>query len=203
MKLELITALAAISLGACANSPNLSPEESLADRMEGTFETAIGSEEAMRDRRVRLNSLGPGQWLYYQVNHRSDLSVYRQRILQLESLPDGRVRQTAWTFEDAGAHADLWDKPNMLEALSLETLSAGLEDGCAQVWSLSDDVWTGTVDPYTCIIDSARRGTQIRIGADSLLSNDSLSVAERGFNLEGEQLWGTTPGDYYELTRVD
>lgn len=203
MKLKLITALAAFSLGACASSPNLSPAETLADRMEGTFETAIGSDEAMRDRRVRLDALGPGQWIYYQVNHRADLSVYRQRVLQLESLPDGRVRQTAWMFEDAGAHADLWNKPDMLEALSLETLSAGLEDGCAQVWSLSDGVWTGTVDPDTCTIDSARRGTQIRIGADSLLSNESLSLAERGFNLEGEQLWGTTPGDYYELARVD
>nr|WP_070958429.1 chromophore lyase CpcT/CpeT [Hyphomonas sp. Mor2] len=203
MKHELILCTVAVATAACASSPESSPAETLAGQMTGTFETAIGTDEAMRDRRIQIAPLGAGEWLYYQVNHRSDLSVYRQRILQLEPLPDGSVRQTAWTFDDAEAHADLWDKPNALAALTREDLSTGLEDGCAQVWQLAEGVWRGTVDPETCIIDSTRRGMQIRIGAESVLEADALSLAERGFNLEGEQLWGTAPGDYYRLARAD
>lgn len=203
MKPNCALCLAALTLSACATVPETRPANSLAAQMTGTFETAIGTDDAMRDRRMRIAPLGPGEWLYYQVNHNSDLSVYRQRILQLESRADGSVQQTAWTFTDAGAYADLWDKPDAEAALTLDQLSAGLEDGCAQVWRVEGETWSGAVDPGTCIIDSARRGTQIRIGAESVLAPDSLSLAERGFNLEGEQLWGTDPGDYYRLARAD
>lgn len=201
--LRSMTCLAALGLAGCVSvaTPNLSA--ALAVDMAGTFETAIGTEDAMRDHRVRLDPLGPGEWIYYQVNHKTDLSVYRQRILQLEALPGGRVQQTAWTFKDAAAHVDLWDKPEALAALTLASLSTGLEQGCAQVWSRTDEGWSGTVDPGTCVIDSKRRGTQIRIGAESKLSAASLSLAERGFDLEGTQLWGTDPGDYYVLPRLD
>ncbi|MCH9750948.1 MAG: chromophore lyase CpcT/CpeT [Alphaproteobacteria bacterium] len=203
MKRDLSIGLLAFALGACVTSPSLSPAEMLAANMADTFETAIGSDDAMRDRRIEIAPLGAGEWLYYQVNHKSDLSVYRQRILQLEALPDGRVRQTAWTFNDAAAHVDLWDKPDVRAALSLDDLSAGLEDGCAQIWTRDGATWAGKVDPDRCIITSTRRGAQIRIGADSLLDEASLSLAERGFELGGEQLWGTDPGDYYRLTRAE
>ena len=203
MRGKISIGLWALALAACVTPPEQSPAQALAAEMAGTFETAIGSEEAMRDKRVAISPLGPGEWLYYQVNHKSDLSVYRQRILQLESLPDGRVRQTAWTFDDAAAHVDLWDKPDRRAVLSLEDLSPGLEDGCAQFWTQEGDLWTGSVDAGTCIISSTRRGTEIRIGAESMLDSESLSLAERGFDLAGQQLWGTEPGDYYRLTRVD
>ncbi len=203
MKRDISIGLLALALGACVTSPSLSPAEMLAADMADTFETAIGSDDAMRDRRIEIAPLGSGEWLYYQVNHKSDLSVYRQRILQLEALPDGRVRQTAWTFNDASAYVDLWDKPDVQAALSRDDLSAGLEDGCAQIWTRDGAIWAGKVDPDTCIITSTRRGAQIRIGADSLLDEASLSLAERGFDLAGEQLWGTDPGDYYRLTRAE
>lgn len=203
MKRDISIGLLAFALGACVTSPSLSPAEKLAADMVGTFETAIGSDDAMRDRRIEIAALGTGEWLYYQVNHKSDLWVYRQRILQLEALPDGRVQQTAWTINDAAAHVDLWDKPDMQATLSQDDLTAGLEDGCAQIWTREDAIWAGKVNPDTCIITSTRRGSQIRIGAESLLDEGSLSLAERGFDLAGEQLWGTEPGDYYRLIRVD
>ncbi len=203
MILRSMTIFAALSIAGCVNAATPNPSAALAADMAGTFETAIGTEDAMRDHRVRLDPLGPGEWIYYQVNHKSDLSVYRQRILQLEAFPDGRVQQTAWTFNDAAAHVDLWDKPEAMAALTLASLSTGLEQGCAQVWSPTDGGWNGTVDPDTCVIDSKRRGTQIRIGAESKLSAESLSLAERGFDLEGTQLWGTDAGDYYVLPRAD
>ena len=31
----------------------------------------------------------------------------------------------------------------------------------------------------------------------------ALYLAERGFDLGGDQLWGTDPGDYYRLTRAE
>ena len=203
MILRPIACSFALGLTACVTAPPPTASETLAASMEGIFETAIGTEDAMRDRRVRIDPLGPGEWLYYQVNHRSDLSVYRQRILQLESLPDGRVQQTAWTFNDAAAHVDLWDAPEVLASLTMGNLSTGLEQGCAQVWIREEDGWSGIVDPDTCLIDSQRRGTQIRIGAESRLSVQSLALAERGFDLDGDQLWGTDPGDFYRLDRVE
>lgn len=205
MTLKLAALGAVLSLCACAHAPepSSSPSAQLAADMEGTFETALGSDAAMRDRRVRIAPLGPGEWLYLQVNHQADLSVYRQRILQLQSRADGKVEQRAWIFNDAAAYADLWDKPDAQADLSLDVLSAGLENGCAQIWRAENQDWRGTVDPKTCIINSTRRGTQIRIGADSVLTSVTLSVAERGFDLDGEQLWGTEPGEFYQLTRAD
>lgn len=202
MQMRLSALLAASVVAGCVSTTPVSAPQTLASDMAGTYETAIGSEDAMRDRRVRLAPLGDGAWVYYQVNHKADLSVYRQRVLQLLPLPDGRVAQSAWTINAPEALVDLWDKPEVQAELSLEDLSPSMDDGCAQIWTKAEEGWDGLVDPETCVIDSSRRGTQIRIGAESKVTAASLSLAERGFSLDGEQLWGTAQGAYYVLDRV-
>ncbi len=202
MRIKSIAILAGLFAAACVTTEPVPQHEVLAGDVAGIYETGIGTEEAMRDRRVRIAPLGDGEWLYYQVNHKTDLSVYRQRVLQLTPLPDGQVSQVAWTINEPEALVDLWDNPGVQTSLTLDDLSASMDAGCRQVWTQTAEGWHGIVDPETCVIDSARRGTQIRIGAESKLTSERLSLAERGFDLEGEQLWGTAQGDYYVLSRA-
>ena len=60
------------------------------------------------------------------------------------------------------------------------------------------------VNPATCIITSSRTGKLRAIGAESIVGENGLQQAERGFDPEtGEQLFGTAQGEYYMLKRID
>lgn len=206
MTIKSMTVFLFAFLAACAQSierkSELPAQKQLARAMVGTFEKDIGTDSAMRDRRIPIEPLGAGEWLYIQVNHTRDLSVYRQRILQLLPLDDGRVEQITWTINHPERLVDLWDNPEQGSALNFDDLSLLLGEKCSQIWSHTEPVWYGLVDPQTCIVDSPRRGEQIRLGAEASLSQTSISLAERGYDLQGEQIWGTAQEQYYTLLRV-
>ena len=79
-----------------------------------------------------------------------------------------------------------------------------MPNGCKQTFKPTDDGFHGLVDPAKCVITSSRTGKLRGIGAESLLTETTLKLAERGFDADtGEQLFGTKPGDYIELQRVE
>lgn len=204
---NLLLMVSALSACSAETPPNAQTPQALAAAMQGAFETAPGDpDNNFIDQRQTLDLGGESAWVYMQINSGPERKVYRQRVLELIAREDG-VRQRAWTLSDPASvlSEDGWP----LEASALLTkdnITPGFGDeGCEQVWQLSqnddDWMWTGTVNPETCIIQSKRRGKEIRIGSDSQLTAQGLKQAERGFDLDGTQLWGTAPGDYAVLYR--
>lgn len=190
-------------LSACATSPIIptNPAERLAQAMDGEFlRLPDASQTPLRDKRIRIDPLGPGEWLYYQINEGENLSeVYRQRVLQLRTDTNGRVIQTAYSLKtpeplqafDAAA----------ITTLTLNDIEPTLGAGCDLIWIEMGDGWAGRIDPADCLIVSQRRQTEIRIGTRTDLIGDRLRQAESGYDLDGNRIWGSEDGEWMVLRR--
>ena len=179
--------------------------ERLAAMMAGRF--AEQGDKAIFDFRSRLSSMGEGQWLYYQRDHDKreagdTRKAYRQRVLQLVNRPDGGVAQITWSLQEPEGYAVAPNNPALLASLSRDALVPTLEPGCEQIWVLEGVTWRGRVDPVKCTIFSKRRNQRIAIGSETRLTKSALQEAERGFDLDGKQLWGTAPGAFSTMQRV-
>lgn len=177
----------------------------LAALLFGRFEArAETPDDQMVDRRVRVPSDAlSGVWYYYQVNHRADWSVYRQRVNRLTLSDDGTtILQHTYTLKSPEDYVDIWDDPARLAALSEADFEPFLNDGCEQVWKRQEQGgWFGYVDPKTCRIFSTRRNKHIHIEAEAIVTDAYLKQTERGFNPDGSQLWGSKPGEFITLYR--
>ncbi|QLC20942.1 hypothetical protein HFP51_01310 [Parasphingopyxis sp. CP4] len=179
----------------------------LAAAMTGTFATrADAPGTAFADFRTAIPPLGDGEWIYFQRNQGAEMQVYRQRVLQLVDRPDGSVAQITYTIAEPERFASAPDDATALNALSAADVTALLNQGCEQHWRFDAErdggSWVGRVDPNSCTIYSQRRQTEIRIGSETRLTGDALYEAERGFDLEGNQLWGTPAGEFSTIYRV-
>ncbi len=178
----------------------------LAAAMTGTFATrADAPGTAFADFRTAIPALGDGAWIYFQRNQGAEMQVYRQRVLQLVDRPDGSVSQITYTIAEPERFASAPDDATSLTALSPADVTALLNEGCEQLWRFNAErdsgSWVGRVDPDTCTIYSQRRQTEIRIGSETRLTGDALHEAERGFDLDGNQLWGTPAGEFSTIYR--
>ena len=189
---------------ALAQSPTQGSE--LAALMIGTYETAPDdSKNNFVDMRVALEPLGPGHWVYYQLNTGPDRGVYRQRVLQLTDQPDDHVLQTTWSLKNPEAFVIDASAPGPLGTITMADLKPALEEGCDQIWSYDETKdggpWVGVVDPATCKIFSERRQDEIAIKAEARLSAVTLYQTEKGFDESGQQLFGDPEGQFIVLYR--
>ncbi len=169
------------------------------------------------DFRKSIAKLGEGEWIYYQRNQGTDVAsqkkAYRQRVLQLIDLPDGSVAQRTWSLIEPERFAGARANPDILKLLTIDSLTPTMEQGCDQIWHQSKAVkmksnsdnqnWEGSVNPKNCTIYSKRRDKRIAIGSQTRLTSEYLMEAERGFDLDGNQLWGTPKGQFTKMMRTD
>ncbi len=167
--------------------------------MKGKF-VSTDADNPFTDTRFRIDAPDLGEHVYYyQVNDGPDLEVYRQRVLVVSVGDDGAISQVALSFKDPDKYANA--PADAFAGLTMESLLPGLPAGCEQIWSVTDGDFSGYVDPETCMIISSRTGKPRSIEAESILSEKGLLLAERGFDENGEQLFGTEPGEYLTLER--
>ena len=195
-------------LFASCTTTNTQPEannaEKLAALMSGTFQTADDDpDNTIRDRRIRLtNGNFDGVWFYYQLNTGDEWNVYRQRVIELLATETGDVIQKTYGLKEPEKFVDLWDNETLLSTMSAEDFAPYFDDGCEQRWRNSETSgWQGYVDPESCKIFSERRQAHIMIEAEARLDSETYRQTERGFDAEGNQLFGTEPGEFIVLYR--
>ena len=193
---RLLLAATAMLLGACPASQI----EELAALQTGTFDSQGG--DRLVDRRIRIDAPSLGDIVFYQqLNHRQELSVYRQRILVLYESAGGELVQAAYSLTDPERFVDA--TADSFRGLSEDALTRTMPEGCLQVFTPTENGYRSYVDPATCVVTSSRTGKLRRIEAESILTRDTLRLAERGYDADsGEQLFGTEPGGYLLLRRV-
>jgi len=201
--------LALLASTALLADDRVEPVDDMLAMMEGTYQSdpaapADAELPDLLDRRVRVAvpALG-GQVVYWQLNSGPGREVYRQRLLAFAAASDGdRVIQTTWSLRDPEKFVDAFDAPGLFADLTENDVEPSLPDGCDQVWRRKGDGWYGRVDPDTCRVWSERRQQWRRIGAEAMVLPDAYLQAERGFDDEGTQLFGTKPGEMYRLMRI-
>lgn len=216
MKLTPIIGLLSIAaFSGCASSidnnakaahagADAAPIDQLSTLMTGYFQTADDDpKNTIRDRRIRLNAADfDGVWFYYQLNTGAEWKVYRQRVVQLTSGDNGGVIQTTYGLKDPARFVDLWDKPDVLASVTSDDIEPYFEEGCEQNWQVSTDgAWRGYVNPTSCKIFSERRQAPISIEAEAILDQDTYRQTERGFDENGNKLFGTPVGEFIVLYR--
>ena len=206
MRIALFGAIAFLS-ASCTTIETQTAEnnaEKLAALMSGAFQTADDDpDNTIRDRRVRLtNAAFRGVWFYYQLNTGDEWNVYRQRVIELVTADNGDVIQKTYGLKEPEKFVDLWDNETLLANISAEDFEPYFDDGCEQRWSPNENGgWQGYVDPESCKIFSERRQANIMIEAEARLDSETYRQTERGFDAEGNQLFGTEPGEFIVLYR--
>ena len=205
----MIVASVTPASGAADDTPLLSR---LAEAMAGRFDTqcqcANGSAspgERFVDWRQRIDAPALGDYVFYQQLNRGDkLTLYRQRILVLRQRPDSdRVEQVTYALREAERYVDGGASDAVFDDLGTDRLEPVFDDGCEQVWTATGSGFIGYVNPETCRIVSKRTGKPRRIEARTTIGLDGLSLVERGYDDDGNQLFGTPPGESLSLWRVD
>ena len=188
-----------------ATTPVLADDEleELADLMDGTFtnfaDAKLAEDGAFSDRRTRIVAPDIGEFVFYlQLNQDEGLQLYRQRVFTLERRND-RIEQRTYRLKSPEKFVDA--TADSFDGFSREDVEPYFTKGCEQVWSRDGDRFRGYVNPQSCRIISSRTGKPRLIEAENRLDENELHLAERGFDPDGKQLFGTPQGEALRLTR--
>jgi len=134
-----------------------------------------------------------GPWLYVEQalaerKHRP----YRQRVYHLVDRGDGTIWSEVYSFEDPLRFAGDWKKDEPLESLNPDSLS--VREGCAVVLRRTTaDAFEGSTVEKECV--SSLRGAAYATSVVAV-AREQLTSWDRGFDVDGVQVWGATKGPY-------
>ncbi|MCC5861461.1 MAG: hypothetical protein JJT93_06075 [Gammaproteobacteria bacterium] len=182
--------------------------DALVAMLEGVYRTVHDTHSPdspqLVDRRHRVLAPALGEHvLYWQLNSGPEQRIYRQRLLVIE--PDaasGLLRQRTMSFRAPARFADRFDDAALFAALTEEDVVNELPPDCLPLWRETRRGWRSYLDPARCRIFSSRHQDYRHIEAEVDLGPQSLGQAERGFDGQGRQLFGTPPGEMLLLERV-
>lgn len=196
------TLLLLVALAIPVAADDTSGLETLASLMTGSFGSAAQAAQSDEFRDVRLHvariweekSGSDEIWLYVEQALASSLDKpYRQRIYRVTAHGDENFESAVFELPgDPLAFAGAWENSSRLDTLSPEDLAA--RDGCVvYLRRVSPAEFTGSTRGRACLSNlrgAAYATSDVTITADSVLSWD------RGFDAEGNQVWGSTRGPY-------
>ncbi|MEM7502563.1 MAG: chromophore lyase CpcT/CpeT [Pseudomonadota bacterium] len=206
MKAPIAMLAALLPLSVSADPATL---ERFAELLQGRYDThaattaaANDADERLIDSRQRIDAPALGPVVFYlQLNRGGELDLYRQRILVF-TIIDGRIHQNAFTLKDPSRFENADTGDAVLEQVSEDDIEPMFVSGCTQVWTATAEGFSGYTDPATCRIVSSRTGNPRRIEAETVLTEDFLGLAERGYDDDMNQLFGTPQGERTRLGRV-
>lgn len=198
-------AMEAVDPFAPPTDPAGNPERANAYRAAGYMVGAFSSEAQSLDNPAYFNVLlkvvpiwrarDDGPWLYVeQAMATSPERPYRQRVYRMRAMPDGSVRSEVYTFaSDPSALAGAWTTPAVFDAMSPADL--GAREGCAVElrYSEATDAFVGATVGREC--RSTLNGASYATAAVTL-RDGQLESWDRGFDNEGNQVWGAEDGPY-------
>lgn len=194
--IAVLAALACWAPLAAAEPPDLDAElQRLTTLLAGDFLSAPdGGAREGRPLHLRIRPVDPPAGrrfaLYAEMRHDdADGELYRQRLYLFDESPDrGANLMQSLAFEDGATATRLVDEPTLV-AQGLLALKPPMAAGCDTVWSADRDAFVGRVDPATCVI-TGKRGDQRRIESVTRIEAGSIGQLERGYDLDGRQLFG-------------
>lgn len=136
-----------------------------------------------------------GVWLYQEqallgganaIDPSARSRPYFQRIVHLQDIGPGMVRTTTYPMLRPERFVGAWRAP---ESIGADALGGG---GCAGIATrVAAGFWRG--ENLDC--PNAYRGA-VRVTSHSLRTAQSYANWDRGWNIEGEQVWGPADGGY-------
>ena len=176
----------------------------LAQWMTGSFDSADQAESSPDDfLDIRLEMVevwrgrGQGRWLYVEQAAATALDrPYRQRVYHL--FRDGdRIRSDVYELPgDPLVLAGAWRDPSRLAGIGPDDLI--LREGCSIWLRRTSAGWVGSTRGSDC---SSSLGGAAYATSEVTINAYELSSWDRGFDANGEQVWGATAGPYRFVKR--
>lgn len=207
----MVAALVALPLAdpaARQRRPDASVED-LVSWMTGAFTTDAQADEDERSgkpvhERVRIVTAPvrfatgalPGQYLYVE---RAPLNRLHRPTSQLvfRIAPSGRnIVVEPWAIENERAFLAAHSSAELRAAITMSALKR--LEGCDIELSLDGAAFRGSTRPGRC---RALAGGADHAAIDWTISRDGWIVAERAFDKDGRQTWGTPDGDLQQYRR--
>lgn len=193
---------AIILLFSCRNSkqPSLDAHNLgiLASYMYGTFTSSdqAAMDSAFYDITLHMYPIWEsrkGNWLYVEQAVSSDQeNPYRQRVYQLEQISDTTFISRVYTLPDEEAAIGKWQTTVFFDNLTADRLTE--RKGCEVYLTLQKDgTYRGATKENTC--SSTLRGATYAT-SEVKISKDEIVSWDRGFDAEGNQVWGAETGGY-------
>jgi len=173
--------------------------EVLVDYMCGSFSSKEQAEKDSSYFNIELEMVQiwkdrtDGPWLYIeQAVAESKDKPYRQRVYQLIKRSDGKIESIVYTIPDPLRFSGDYKKEFPLLRLTPDSLL--LREGCDVVLYRTDYGYFegGTIDNKcsSYLRDASYATSEVMIDKDKMISCD------RGFDENGNQVWGATKGGY-------
>jgi hypothetical protein len=174
----------------------------LIERMTGSFSSAAQAVEDpdFFDIRLEMVRIWPDSdeavWLYVEQAAASSLDKpYRQRVYRLTPLPDGTFESKVFSIPDPLRFAGDWRSDDPLAGVTPDDLE--IREGCAVFLRWSDEgFFEGSTRDRECV--STLRGASYAT-SEVTVRFDAIVSWDRGFDVDGNQVWGAEKGGYVFL----
>lgn len=187
----------ACNSGRVATQRGGSDLDELMELMTGTFTSA---QQARRnsdyyDIVLHMYPIWPekGNWLYVEQAMASQPDQpYRQRIYRLEQVARGKFRSVVYTLPNPESYIGGWQEPSRFRKLSPFELE--LRSGCdVHLRKVGRQRYQGSTQGKNCA--SELRGA-VFATSEVVVHDDLIKSWDRGFDEQGNQVWGATEGGY-------
>ncbi len=171
----------------------------LVEYMTGSFSSAEQAEKDTNYFNIELEMVQiwkdrtDGPWIYIEqaVAENKD-KPYRQRVYQLRNRNDERIESIVYTIPDPTRFTGDYKKEFPLLRITPDSLS--MREGCEVVLYMADNgYFEGSTIDNNC--KSELHGASYAT-SEVFIYQDKLISWDRGFNENGEQVWGATKGGY-------
>ena len=173
--------------------------EALVDYMIGSFSSKEQAEKDSSYFNIELEMVQiwkdrtDGPWIYIeQAAAETKEKPYRQRVYQIRQRSDGKIESIVYSIPDPLRSAGDYGKEFPLLRLTPDSLI--LRSGCEVILYRTDDGYFegGTIDK-NCPSDL--RGASYAT-SEVMIDKDKMITWDRGFDENGNQVWGATKGGY-------
>ena len=167
--------------------------------MSGSFSSQqqAKSDTAYHDVRLHMIPIWmdrtDGRWLYVEQAAAENMDKpYRQRIYNLTQISDSTFRSMVFALPDPLQYAGAWEMPDLLNGLEPGSLKE--REGCDVILKQQgEEIYVGSTESLRC--GSSLRGAAYATSIVLIMKNQIYSW-DRGFDIEGKQVWGATEGGY-------
>lgn len=192
--------LIALAILSCQNKESNQQDAELNELfalMQGSFNSEIQAQKDSTYYNISLHMYpiwkDKGKFLYVeQAMNSFQNKPYRQRVYEVTRTNDSLFKSEVYTLKVDSLWIGKWKTPSAFDSISKSDIT--LKSGCAVILSRIDkNHYKGETDENTCL--STLRGasyatSQVEIKKDKILSWD------RGFDAEGNHVWGAEKGGY-------
>lgn len=197
--LAALTLLALAAVG-CQTVPEVRRDAELvrlASYMIGTFDSSAqaAADDAYLTVDLHAVEIWPdaedGIWLYVEQQVRGARSPYRQRVVRLVRDASGTLRQQVYTIRDPSIYAGGWRVPGRFAVLGRDELA--YLAGCDNLLRPEGDRFVGGTRDRDCRNDYKGAAYMVSVAN---VGADGFSNWDRGFDADGELVWGPPSGGY-------